>query len=545
MKKAFTIIILFLTVSICSITIAEGLLPTLSDVYGVEMPSFCSVVDRFPDQISNTEDGSTEEIFLSVTEEQYTSFGELLGINGCEMVDSNVEGNTFRAVVKKDGRTFKFSYDTSEGTVVINYPEGTYDPVVHEAEAEYTEAETLLAEGRNGYAAIKFAQLSESGYRDSAERSERLWDEAAYRKTIACGLKHIAALKEDGTVVATGENNYGQCNVSDWTNIIAIDASGYNTIGLKDDGTVVVAGIDVYSQNQTAGWKDVVAISTCGSTTFGLKKDGKIVTAGATDKGRFDLSTWEDVVACGAGNPVGYVDFAWGVDGDGKIRTTKRTSETYAKGIDSANWEDISYLVYYNGVLGLKEDGTVVSSGDNKHGKNNVSTWHDIIMIDRSFCHSIGLKKDGTVVAVGDNEYGQCNVEGWINIVEVACNDEVTVALRSDGKVVTTWNKGKEKYDTDSWNGIKMMEKSSEFLSTQEISEKRAEDGYESLSVGSKGENVRRLQQALIDQGFLSDKADGAFGKKTAEAVSNAQKEFGMEVTGIADEALQRRLFGE
>lgn len=68
---------------------------------------------------------------------------------------------------------------------------------------------------------------------------------------------------------------------------------------------------------------------------------------------------------------------------------------------------------------------------------------------------------------------------------------------------------------------------------------------YPILSSGAKGTKTQRLQQALIDQGYLSGKADGDFGKKTEEAVKKAQKAFGMEQTGIADDVFQKRLYGE
>lgn len=55
-------------------------------------------------------------------------------------------------------------------------------------------------------------------------------------------VNHAAALKNDGTVVAEGDNDYGQCNVSEWNDIVAIAAGSYHTVGLKADGTVVVAG---------------------------------------------------------------------------------------------------------------------------------------------------------------------------------------------------------------------------------------------------------------------------------------------------------------
>ncbi|MBP3651523.1 MAG: peptidoglycan-binding protein, partial [Clostridia bacterium] len=63
---------------------------------------------------------------------------------------------------------------------------------------------------------------------------------------------------------------------------------------------------------------------------------------------------------------------------------------------------------------------------------------------------------------------------------------------------------------------------------------------YEEMAVGSKGEHVQILQQLLINRRYLSDSADGVFGKKTAEAVKNAQADFGLEQTGVADEAFLR-----
>lgn len=55
---------------------------------------------------------------------------------------------------------------------------------------------------------------------------------------------------------------------------------------------------------------------------------------------------------------------------------------------------------------------------------------------------------------------------------------------------------------------------------------------------GSRGENVRELQQMLIDQGFLDDDADGIFGANTAKAIKLAQAKYGMTETGVANHAL-------
>ena len=68
---------------------------------------------------------------------------------------------------------------------------------------------------------------------------------------------------------------------------------------------------------------------------------------------------------------------------------------------------------------------------------------------------------------------------------------------------------------------------------------------YPVLKTGSKGEAAKKLQQALIDQGFLNSKADGAYGKVTAAAVAEFQKSVGLEATGVADAATQSALYGE
>ena len=49
---------------------------------------------------------------------------------------------------------------------------------------------------------------------------------------------------------------------------------------------------------------------------------------------------------------------------------------------------------------------------------------------------------------------------------------------------------------------------------------------------GDKGEGVREAQEWLIELGYLEDKADGIFGKKTEAAVKAFQKTIGAKTTG-------------
>ena len=59
---------------------------------------------------------------------------------------------------------------------------------------------------------------------------------------------HTVGLKLDGAVVAVGKNKIGQCDVSDWYDIVAVAAGRSHTIGLKSDGTVAAVGWNKYGQ---------------------------------------------------------------------------------------------------------------------------------------------------------------------------------------------------------------------------------------------------------------------------------------------------------
>ena len=75
--------------------------------------------------------------------------------------------------------------------------------------------------------------------------------------TIAAGSNHTIGLTSDGIVTAVGNNKHGQCDVSDWRDIVAIAAGCAHTVGLKSDGTVVAVGDNEYGQCDVDSWHGI------------------------------------------------------------------------------------------------------------------------------------------------------------------------------------------------------------------------------------------------------------------------------------------------
>ena len=68
---------------------------------------------------------------------------------------------------------------------------------------------------------------------------------------------------------------------------------------------------------------------------------------------------------------------------------------------------------------------------------------------------------------------------------------------------------------------------------------------YTELSKGNKGNDVKVLQQRLVDLKYLSSKVDGQYGNQTKTAIEKFQSACNLEVTGIADPMTQAILFSD
>lgn len=265
---------------------------------------------------------------------------------------------------------------------------------------------------------------------------------------IVAGYAHTVGLKSDGTVIAVGQNNWGQCNVGDWTDIVAVSAGTWYTVGLKSDGTVVAVGNNDFDQCDVANWTDIVAISAGHGHTVGLKSDGTVVATGGAYWDSAGVSAWTDIVAVSAG-----IWYTVGLKSDG---TVVAVGDNRNGQCDVDDWTDIVAISTDGDTVGLKSDGTVVIAGRESWYEPAITEWTDIVAISVRDAHVIGLKSDGTVVAVGDGGVGQCDVSDWTDIVAVSAGQFFTVGLKSDGTVVAVGSDIHGECDVGDWEDIKI-----------------------------------------------------------------------------------------
>ena len=265
--------------------------------------------------------------------------------------------------------------------------------------------------------------------------------------SVAIGSHHIIGLQKDGSVLAVGNNEYGQCNVKLLKGIKQIAAGTNHTVMLAKDGFILSLGSNEYGQSKIL-WKrkekkDIVAIFAGYDTTVGLQEDGTILVAGNNINNC--NGEWRDIkeVAIGSHHMIGLK----------KDGTVVSGGYNGYKQCDIKSWKDIVAIATGdNHTVGLKKDGTVIATGNNDFDQCNVKNWENIVLIATGDNHTVGLKKDGTVIATGDNKYGQCNVEEWKDIYLITAGYYKTVGVKSDGTVLVVGNNKFDQCDVSHWN---------------------------------------------------------------------------------------------
>lgn len=239
------------------------------------------------------------------------------------------------------------------------------------------------------------------------------------RGRIAAGEHHGLQVTAEKTVVATGDNTYGQCNTQSWENITAVSAGTRHSLGLTEDGRVLATGDNTYGQCNTRGWEHVVAIAAGNFDSYGLTEDGKILHCGYGDMDR--IASWQGISGIFAGNSV-----------LGALRQDGSFLCTTASGQHEA-WKNLADLAVNIGwSAGLTREGTVLCE------EFDLSGWKDVLALYASETLLAGVRLDGTVCVQPLRPWVQElaeELEKMTGVQELALAGGWGMCLHTDGTV--------------------------------------------------------------------------------------------------------------
>ena len=261
--------------------------------------------------------------------------------------------------------------------------------------------------------------------------------------------RHIVGLQANGSVVAVGSNDYGECETNSWKNVIAIYTGENYTVGLKNDGSVCAVGDNQYGQCEVRTWRNITAISIGASHTVGLHANGTVTAVGDNTFGQCNVDKWTKIIAISASR-----NHTVGLRVDG---TVVACGDNQYGQCDVRLWTKVSAIcTSYVHTVGLVANGMVLATGNNQYGQCEVKSWRNVSSIYASSDHTVGLHADGTVVACGSNDHGQCNTRGWENIMEIYTYYRSTVGLKWNGQVVATGFNDYGQCKLQGWKNIKL-----------------------------------------------------------------------------------------
>jgi len=243
---------------------------------------------------------------------------------------------------------------------------------------------------------------------------------------VACGNSHTIAKKTDGSLWLWGNNSYGQLGINSVTN----KSSPIQTIAYGTDWQEISAGDLTTGAIKTDGtiwcWGDNTYGQLLDNTTIHKSSPIQIIATGTL---WYYISVGADTIAAISGEIVptptptpitlgGGTLWLWGLNSDGQLgdNTVSKKSSPVQTIANGSNWINLSKGFSYRTSAVIKSDGTLWLWGDNDYTQ--------------------GLLGDNTTI---DKSSPVQTITYGTNWKEISCGHTNAVAIKNDG---TLWNWG-------------------------------------------------------------------------------------------------------
>lgn len=252
------------------------------------------------------------------------------------------------------------------------------------------------------------------------------------------GYDFNLVLFEDGTVGQWGNDGFGAWGVpAGLSNIVAIDAQGYQRIALRGDGRVVAWGpVSEAERAIIDSLSDVVKIAAGGMHALVLHGDGRISGWGANDFGQLNIPLGSFVdVAAGWQHSLAVTEdgrvLGWGRDADGALRVPPHLETGQGWGHARAGLTPLAgpsnvpsiAAAFFNSVIKDQMANDLIVLGDNRFNQKqtpaeaaantdqglSVGDGFIVAKVERSADRSIVRERLGTML----DHAGQWWESGW------------------------------------------------------------------------------------------------------------------------------------
>ena len=201
----------------------------------------------------------------------------------------------------------------------------------------------------------------------------------------------------DGTVKVYGDNTYGQCDVSDYSNIVDMALSATCIYLVNNNGKVTIVGsIDKRIKNAIMRWKDIRTIVASEMLVIGTTNTGEIkVTALSDSRTLNKIKEWVGVrkICLHGCESVALFD-----DGTVKVFGADKEAE---------DWKEITDIAYDGTyIIGLTSQKTIKLAGKARNvfldaGRKDAAAWTNIESISCSKTAIVGYDTQGEIHIAG------------------------------------------------------------------------------------------------------------------------------------------------